>query len=204
MFKYMYMDESGDCGERGSNYLVLSAIIVDNPKPLDRIIKNVRRHKFHKELKKAQEIKANKSSKELIKYLLLKLNEIENIKLFYIVLEKKKIKSTYLKNDSHKLYNYVAGKLAQNLVLNELDVEIRIDKSKGKQLLIDDFDHYFLMKLNEKSSVRKVTVYHSYSHSWSGLQIADLLSWSCFQKFEYNNSEFIDLITLEQEVYHVW
>lgn len=204
MFKYLYLDESGDCGEKGSKYLILAALIVDDPAPLDRIIKNMRRNKYRKELKKAYEIKANKSSKGLIRHMLLKLNELQNTKIIYIVLEKKKIFSAYLKNDSHKLYNYVAGKLAQNIILDELDVEIRIDKSKGKQLLRDDFNQYFLMKLNEKSSIRRITIQHNYSHSWSGLQFADILSWSCFQKFEHNNIEYIDLITLEQEVYQVW
>lgn len=204
MFKYMYIDESGDCGEKGSKYLILSALIVDDPLPLDRIIKNMRRNKYHKELQKAYEIKANKSSKDLIKYMLSKLNEVEKAKVFYIVLEKKKIFSDYLKNNSHKLYNYVGGKLAKNIILDEFDVEIRIDKSKGKQLLREDFNRYFIAKLNERSKIRKITIYHSYSHSWCGLQFADILSWSCFQKFEHNNSEFIDLLTLEQEVYHVW
>ena len=202
MFKYMYLDESGDCGIKGSKYLLLSALLVDNIAHLDRIIKNTRRNKFKKELKKAQEIKANKSSKELIQHLLLKLNTIENARIFYIVLEKKKIFSGYLKKNSHKLYNYVAGKLAKNVILNELNVEIRIDKSKGKQLLQDDFDQYFLTKLQEKSDVRKVTLHHSYSHFWSGLQFADLLAWSCFQKFEHDNSEYVDLLDPTVKVYN--
>lgn len=200
----MYIDESGDCGEKGSKHLILSALVIENPASLDRIIKNMRRNKYYKELKKAQEIKANKSSKDLVRHMLLKLNGVEKAKIFYIVLEKKKILSNYLKNDSHKLYNYVAGKLAQNIILHVFDVEIRIGRSKGKQLLQEDFNQYFLMKLNEISSIRRVTINHSCSYSWSGLQFADILSWSCFQKFEHNNSEYIDLITLEPEVYHVW
>lgn len=110
MMKYMYIDESGDCGELGSEYLVFSALIVDEPALLDRIIKNLRRNKFRKELSKAQEIKANKSSKELILSLLQSLVNIGSVRLFFIVLEKKKVFSPYLKNNSNKLYNYVAGK----------------------------------------------------------------------------------------------
>ena len=204
MLKYVYIDESGDLGFRGSRYLVLSALLLDNPDSLDRIIKNMRRNKFKKELDKAQEIKANKSSKKVIKYMLIKLNEVESAKIFYILLEKKKIVSEYLKNNKSKLYNFVAGKLARNIPLNNIDVEIRIDKSKGKQLLQQDFNNYFLRNLRERSSIGKATIFHSYSQSWSGLQFADILAWSCFQKFEHSNSEYVDLITLEQEVYHVW
>ncbi len=204
MHKYMYIDESGDLGMNGSKYLVLSALLVDNPLDLDRIIKNMRRNKFRKQLKKAHEIKANKSSDQIRRYMLDKLNEVKNATIFYIVLEKKKIFSAFLKNNKDKLYNYVAGKLGRYIILENIDVEIRIDKSKGKQLLRDDFDRYFLRNLKENSRCGKITISHSYSHSWSGIQFADILAWACFQKFENNNSEYIDLINLEQEVYHVW
>jgi len=120
------------------------------------------------------------------------------------VLEKKKIFSDFLKNDKHKLYNCVAGKLARNIIINNSDINIKIDKSKGKQILREDFNAYFRNCLTEKSSTVKVTIEHSYSHAWSGLQFADILAWSCFQKFEHDNSAYVDVIKLEQEVYHVW
>lgn len=204
MFKYMYIDESGDLGIGGSKYLVLAALVVDNPFELDRIIKNMGRNKFKKELKKASEIKANKSSRAIIIYMLDKLNGVKNAKIFYIVLEKKKLLSEYLKNNHHKLYNYVAGKLARNFVLNNVDIEIKIDKSKGKQLLQQDFNNYFEKNLREKCDIIKCKIEHSYSHCFSGLQFADILAWACFQKFEHNDSFYIDLIKIEQEVYHVW
>ena len=204
MFKYLYIDESGDLGVDGSNYLVLAALLIDNPASLDRIIKNMRRNKFKKELHKASEIKANHSSDEIRVYMLKKLNEVTGAKVFYIILEKKKLYSQYLKNDKNKLYNYVAGKLGRQLFLHDTDLEIRIDRSKGKQLLQDDFNHHFEQCLKEKSSRINVKIFHSYSHSWSGLQFADILSWSCFQKFEHGNSAYVDELKIDQEVYHVW
>jgi hypothetical protein len=201
---FIFIDESGDLGMRGSQYLVLAALFVEDYRPLDRIIKKMRRYKFRKELRKASEIKANKSSDAVRKHMLKKLNKVPNARVFYIVLEKKKLYSEYLKDNKDKLYNYVAGKLAKNIVLEDVELEIRIDKSKGKHLLREDFNRYFLQKLREGSNHMKVTIYHSYSHSWSGLQFADLLAWCCFQKFEHGNSEYIDSIVQEQEVYYVW
>lgn len=199
--QYVFIDESGDLGLKGSKYLVLAALIVEDSRKLEKLIKNMRRNKFKKELKKAAEIKANKSSEEVRSYMLEKLNLVGNAKVLYVVLEKKKLFSEYLKNDKNKLYNYVAGKLAQNLRLSEPNIEIRIDKSKGKQLLQRDFNEYFGGKLNGKD---KPKIYHSYSECWAGLQFADLLAWSCFQKFEHSDSRFVDLIKIAQEVYHVW
>ena len=204
MIRHMYIDESGDLGEKGSKYMILAALIVEEPRNLDRIIKNMRRNKFKRELRKVVEIKADKSSDAVIKYMLQKLNDVKGAKAFYIVLEKKKIFSDFLKNDKHKLYNYVAGKLARNILLNNMDIHIKIDKSKGKQMLREDFNSYFTKCLTEKSTAIKARIEHSYSHSWSGLQFVDILAWSCFQKFESNDSTYIDLIKIEQEVYHVW
>lgn len=65
MFKYMYIDESGDLGDKEgcSKYIVISALLVDDPVPLRRIIKNMRRNKFKKELKVFPELKANNLKK---------------------------------------------------------------------------------------------------------------------------------------------
>ncbi|PIV45051.1 MAG: hypothetical protein COS25_01880 [Candidatus Nealsonbacteria bacterium CG02_land_8_20_14_3_00_37_10] len=204
MLKYIYIDESGDLGIKGSKYLILAALLIDEPAELDRIIKNMRRNKFKKELKNAQEIKANKSSKEIIEFMIRNLNHVKGAKLFYVILEKGKIKSNYLMENKNRLYNYVAGKLTKHMMLENFDVEIRIDKSKGKQLLREDFNNYFKAKLHEKSSTIKAEIYHSYSHSWSGLQFADALSWSCFQKFEHSNSRYTDLIEIEKDVYYLF
>jgi len=206
MFKYVYIDESGDLGTKqgSSKFLILSALVVNNPKDLDRIIKNMRRNKFKKELKKASEIKANKSSKKVILYMLQKLNSILDAKIYYIVLEKSKLYSNYLKEDKHKLYNFVAGKLAQNLIFDNTILEIKIDKSKGNLFLQEDFNNYFEQKLKEKCKNINCKIEHSYSHSWSGLQFADILAWSCFQKFEYNNEEYLKEIKIEQEIYQIW
>ena len=81
---YIFIDESGDLGLGGSKYLVLSALIVEDYFPLYRMIKNMRRHKFRKELRKASEIKANRSSDELRRYMLKKLNKAKNTRVLYI------------------------------------------------------------------------------------------------------------------------
>ena len=75
--KYIYIDESGDLGlsEMSSNVLVISALIADDPRKLDRVIKNARRHKFSKELRKA---------KEFVKgHLVLELEDSRSVAGFY-------------------------------------------------------------------------------------------------------------------------
>ena len=198
----LFIDESGDLGLRGSKYLVLAALFVKEERPLNRIIKNMRRNTFRKELRKANEIKANKSSAKLIMHLLKELGKLKGANVLFVVLEKKKIMSAYLKNNKHKLYNYVAGKLAANLSFSADCSEIRIDKSKGKQLLQKDFNTHLLKNLS--ATGKKPVIFHSHSHAWGGLQFADVLAWACFQKFEHNNPAYLDAITIERGVYYVW
>jgi len=77
---YIFIDESGDLGESGSNYFIITAIRTESPELFDKLIKNIRRFKFKKILRKVHEIKANSSSHELREHILKKFNEIEEAK----------------------------------------------------------------------------------------------------------------------------
>lgn len=200
---YLYIDESGDLGLRGSNYLVIVALQIDDFKPLDRILKNMRRNKFKKELSKSNEIKANKSSVEIIKHMLKELNKVKNTQIYCTFLNKSYVYNQSLINDKNKLYDYVAADLGRRIIVDG-HVEVRIDKSKGKQLLRDEFDDCFRKNLVKGSHLSQIKIYHSYSHSWSGLQFADILAWSYFQKYERGNDFYVDKIEIDQTLSKVW
>ena len=51
---------------------------------------------------------------------------------------------------------------------------------------------------------RKLEVHHSWSHSWSGLQIADFVSWAVFQKFEHGNDSYFKIIEKNININFVW
>ena len=76
-FRYMYIDESGDLGfnDKSSKFIVISALVVDDYRELDRIIKNMRRNKFKKELSKMSELKAYNLYDHIKLYMLKKLNK---------------------------------------------------------------------------------------------------------------------------------
>ena len=66
--KYIYIDESGDLGDNylGSRYFVVGAIIVDDPKNLNRIIKDAR-NKYRNIIGRDLEVKGNKTNRDVIK-----------------------------------------------------------------------------------------------------------------------------------------
>lgn len=204
MQRYVFIDESGDLGKKGgSKYFIITAIWTDKPELFDRVIKNVRRNKFKKELKKANEIKANKSSKELVRYILSKFANLESTHAQSVILEKSKLYSSYLNDNKAKLYNFVAGNL-KNIGIDSKNLIIRIDRSKGKQDLIDDFNQYMGKKFKETRWNREITIFHSWSHGWSGLQIADIVSWAVFRKYEFNDSSFFKIIEKKINISHMW
>ncbi len=196
--QYIYIDESGDLGlsEKSSKVLVISALITDNPGQLDRIIKNARRYKFNRELRKAKEIKFTKSSLELREYLIEKMNETTVCQGIHCIMDKGKLYSKYLRGNKHKMYNFVAGSMASAIILDSDNVEVRIDKSKGKYILRTDFNQYFEQKLRIGSNIGKINIFHSHSENFSGIQLVDILSGSVYQKFNNTNSIYVDKIDL--------
>jgi hypothetical protein len=205
MPKLVFIDESGDLGlsSQSSSHLIITALIVSDPLPLNRIIKKLRRNSsFKKELKDCSEIKGNKASKALKKYVFSMLNEIENLRVIHIVFEKQKLTDAYLSKDKHKLYNCIAGKIAEYVTSENCDLVIRIDRSKGKQALIDDFNKSLEHKFETVGFCHNLQIHHSNSNAWAGLQLVDVLAWAEFQKICRGNNEYICLLNSDKQEEH--
>lgn len=196
---YVYIDESGDLGfhpEKSSTHLIVTALFVSDPLKLDRIIKNIRRNSFKKGVKNCLEIKGSKLNESLVKRLLIELNEIHDIKIIHIIAEKQSIQKLLFENNKHEFYNTIVGEIAKHIPFEKTELEIRIDKSKNKKDLRDEFNSYFIEIFNSHSSckITESTIHHSDSKLWSGLQFADVLAWSEYQKIAFNKNEFISII----------
>lgn len=76
--KYIYIDESGDLGDKysSSKYFVLAAIVVNNPKHLNRIIKETKR-KYSDIIGRDLEVKGNKTDRNVLKKILCKLDNVD-------------------------------------------------------------------------------------------------------------------------------
>jgi len=189
---YIFGDESGDLGFKGSKYFILSLIIFSNEneyKKLKYLFKKVRRHKFRKILKNKKEIKGYQSLDGLI-YYIFKKSEIINYEAYSIVFDKKKRNNRLLlKNHSQRyIYSKMLIKLLNNINLKNEFILILdrfilpIDEKKFKKTMVEEF----------RSEIHKFKVQHSNSEKWKGIQFADLIAWSCFQKIERNKAEYLE------------
>lgn len=188
LMKFLFIDESGDLGENGTEYFIITGILTENENKLEKIIKNMRRNKFKKKLSEINELKGTSCSPDIIKYLIKKLNKTDT-KIYCIVINKNKYQ---LNIDKNYLYDYFSGLLAEQIDVN-FDLTIRIDRSKAKSEHMRNFNKYFEKRLNTDKKY-DVKIFRSYSHGWNCLQIVDIIAWSFFQKFERKNPEFVDLI----------
>ncbi|MCL2116406.1 MAG: DUF3800 domain-containing protein [Methanobrevibacter sp.] len=196
---YLYIDESGDLGYNGSKYLVISAILIrQDGKPLEKIIKKVRKN-FFKEIKESQELKATESSVKLNKYIIKKLNKT-NSEIFSAILKKENRYKLYHNNDKNKLYDLLASKIANQIEIKN-HLEVRVDKSKTTKE-IQNFNEIFESNLNNMNNFR-INIEHSYSQNYRGLQVVDCIAWSYFQKFENKNNEYVKLLKLKSNIIEI-
>ena len=186
---YIYIDESGELAKQ-SDYFVFGAIITNNPKELDNIIKKTRK-KYKKQLGNSTEIKGYTTDDYIIKKILKKLNNTD-YKVVGIILDKKNIYKIHHSYDYNILYDKIASELAQRININN-STSIIVDKCKNKEEEINNFNKQFTSNLNNTKN-HSVDIKHANSIHYNGLQMADIIAWSIFQSVERNNSEFIDLI----------
>ncbi|WP_409200293.1 DUF3800 domain-containing protein [Methanobrevibacter sp. DSM 116169] len=176
---YLFIDESGDIGLYGSDYLIIVALLVKNDyNDLNNIIKNMRRHKYKKQLKKIIELKGYDMPPEIIKHSINKLNnKKEQYNILVAVLNKENISNRTNINNNDLLYDTLASEIAK-LIKQNSNLEIYIDKSKTKNQ-IGKFNEEFKKNLDSNF---KVSIIHENSTKLSGLQFADIIAWSYFQK----------------------
>lgn len=187
----LYLDESGDLGLNGSDYFIVSILILNTEKDdvkLKKTFKRIRKHKFRRELRIQKEIKSNKSSEILKKYLLRKLVEL-NIKSYSLVLDKRKHENKNILKNNKNMWIYL--KIIIKL-LNEINIEGSFD------LIVDRF----LSRNNEKNFNKKFhenqesncEIYHRNSEKWIGIQTADIIAGACLKKFRDGDVSYIEIL----------
>jgi len=192
MFKYMYIDESGDLGEHGTKYFTIAGIIVDNPVTLSRIIKKLRKTKLKKKIKELPEIKANNSNNRVKEFILRKLSQ-SDCKIIAIVINKKDIKK-YLFDAKEKLYNYLCGILVNKIGIEVDNLQIIIDQKHTNSLLREDLSNYLKNKICSTNNNLKLEVHHKISQSLNELQVVDFVAWSINRKFNVDDDYYFNII----------
>lgn len=152
----VFIDDSGDAGfqiEKGSSrFFVISCVIFDDDLEAEKV--SVALKQLKRDLKsKKIEFKFNKCDKKERKEFLKTVNKFE-FKIRALVIDKKKIKSEYLKKSKESFYGYAIKSVLKNNKDTILDAKVRIDGSGGRQFR-KTFQAYLRRELNLYKPVMK-------------------------------------------------
>lgn len=200
---FLYLDESGDLGfdfvnKKPSKFFTITILaiegITNNRLLINTVKKTIRRKLFSKSSKReGKELKGSSTTPEVKKYF-YKLVHSLPFALFSISLNKKKVYEKLTKEKS-RVYNYVARLVLEKIRLEnaKVRIELIIDKSKGKHE-IKEFNQYLFRQLEARIDPRvPFHIQHLDSRQHKALQAVDMFSWGFFQKYERQNSEWINL-----------
>jgi len=203
---YIFMDESGDLGfnftkAKTSKYFVITFVFTKDKVILERIVKKVFKGFSKGEVKNHNGVlHAYKESPKTKQKLLTIFHEKKMADIIVIYLNKSKV-YTKLQNEKHVLYNYVTNILLDRVCTKKLiptDKKIKIIASRREtnRFLNDNFKSYLKdqVKNNHKLDI-DIEIKSTFAEK--GLQIADMISWSVFRKYEHGDSSYYNLIKQE-------
>ena len=196
---YIYIDERGDLGNKGSKFFVMAGIKVNNPRLLERMITKTRRT-YKKEIGKSNEIKGTTTPSKVKKSILKRLNKID-AKIFIIIFNKKNKYKIDYNYDNHRLYDILSSELIKLIKINTT-TEILIDRTKTNKEKIKNLNSTLIENIQNPLK-HKITIKQVDSLKYKGVQIADIISWSTFQHVENNNKEYLKIIenTIIKQIY---
>ena len=187
---YVFIDESGDLGDRGSKYFILAAILVKDSKILYKLIKKAR-ESYNRDIGESNEIKGTITPTKVKKFILKKLNQ-KDYEVFVLIFDKRHKNRLDFKGDNHKLFALLAAELAKIIPIHG-STYFYIDRTSRYKEKIDYFNGLFKDNLINPNNF-PIFLKHVDSKKYKGIQIADLLSWSVYQYMENNNEEYFKLI----------
>lgn len=187
---YIYLDEAGDTGIKGSKYFIISVILTRKPKEIRNSIKRIKKNLRKKEEKKKQELKFY-NSPDRVRTLILQTLKKKDIEISYLLIKKNKEIS-----DSHQLYCVWTDNLIKNSLLGKKPkfVGINLDRRlpKSYESIFDKLVRSSIKNLFDHDV--KVSIKHLNSTQDIVLQAVDFVAGAIFYNYEHNNSSFYNII----------
>lgn len=202
----IFIDDSGDPGfklGKGSSDVFVIAMVIfhDN---LDAEETALRIKKLKRELGFSDwfEFKFNKASPELRKQFLSAMRS-RSFEVRAIVVEKKKIYSTHLRNSREGFYNFIVRNLISHYQHASFDnATVKID-GRASKLLRKDFDTYLRKMVNSPQLQRIKKIKHVDSRSDMLIQLADMVAGSIRRSFS-NKSDAQSYLAIILDKVEIW
>ncbi len=198
----LIFDESGNLGASG-RYFVISCIDTKNAKSLHNVMKRKLKQAGDKfpELKAlhAHEIKA-KDAYPCVKYHLLECIVSKDVTVSYIVVDLKHVEQRLL-NDKNIMYNFASKILISKLITKNDEgtrINILFDNKTTKIASKNSLREYIIAHIVYEEGL-DVDINFEYKDSDAGdafiIQAADYVANALYNKFEYGNDIYADIVT---------
>lgn len=200
---YIFMDESGDLGfnfkkKKTSRYFIMTFVFTAEKILIDRIVNKIFKGFSEKEIKSHNGVlHAYKEKDKTIKKLLNLIVYRSKAKIIIIYFDKSKV-YTKLDDQKHILYNILTNMLIDRLYESRLvpsnkTVRIIASRRETSKFLNSNFKSYLKNHAKGKHNFDiQIDILPSYAEK--GLQVADLISWSIFRKYEYGDNSYYDIL----------
>lgn len=203
---YIFIDESGDLGfnfkkKKTSKYFVVTFIFAKDKSSLERIIKKIFQGFTAKEVKNhGGVLHAYKESPRTRQKLLSVFHNKSAADIITIYLNKKRV-YTKLHDEKHVLYNYVTNILLDRVCTKKLipineKISVIASKRETNKFLNANFSSYIKNQAKDHHKLNIEIDILSPSQE-KGLQIADMISWAIFRKYEHGDDTYYNLIKQE-------
>jgi len=186
---YLFIDESGDLGTRGSPHFVIVALETSAPTPIARVIRRARK-KFLKG--KAPEIKGSNSSSRIRKYVLSSIARCD-CAIHVSVIPKGPVLER-IRSNTMRTFDYLCGILLDLIYLSTDRVLILVDRRHSIPLQ-KEFNEYIKGKIKARCPEVEVDIRHLDSQSSDELKAVDFIAWSVHRHFDYGESEYYSLVS---------
>lgn len=176
--RYVYIDESGDLGrsESSSRFVVIAAVVTEEPRRLEKLVRKVWRTKQHTH--KHGELHAIHATRSTERKL-LSLLSATTTEYAYVVIDKVRIP-----DNLYEAYYKYLGQV--------------VDHFLGERIIVVDARDTVRKRIKTLQSLRLEECFRGVEFEDSRfvrpLQVADFVAWSIFQSVEYGRTEFIDLL----------
>lgn len=196
---YILLDESGDLGfsvnKRSSKYFIVSAIITDNKRRLEKIVKNVHRGLSRKYMKVGV-LHAYQEKAVDRQRLLKRLNNLQ-CDIMAIILDKEKVHRKHHDAKS-ELYNSTTSILLDKLFKKQPNILsspiiLIASQRETNRFLNENFRKYIVDQVNDSYKV-DIQVQISTPYAEKSLQVVDFVSWALYRKYENSDDSYYNII----------
>lgn len=193
---YLYLDESGTLrlAKGPANYFVMAVLRTAEPSSLRQAIERARRHALPPCLKRLPEIKASLASDQFRGLVYRGLARLP-LEIHTLAFNTTNVPH-YFRGKQGVLYCHLAGEVISHALKPEdLLIYLSLDRRHLQGIARPDFDEHLRARLAlGLPGNTHLEVYHRDSTTDWGVQAADLVCWALYQKYQYGNTGWYEMI----------